>query len=80
VSARPPLPIRAAKGFARFWWDFLVGDTPELFVAALVTIGVVALISVTGHENAAAVVVLPVLAVAALSISVLWAKRRARRS
>ena len=36
---------RLIKGFGRFWWDFLVGDTPELFVAALVIIGVTALLS-----------------------------------
>jgi len=22
--------------FLHFWWDFLIGDTPELFVGALV--------------------------------------------
>jgi Flp pilus assembly protein TadB len=62
-----------------FWWDFLVGDTPELFVAALVTLGAIALISVTGHANAAAVVVLPALAIASLTVSVLRARRVTRR-
>jgi hypothetical protein len=65
-----PLVVRLLKGFAMFWWDFLVGDTPELFVAAIVIIGSVALISETWHANDIAVVVLPVLAIAALALSV----------
>jgi hypothetical protein len=27
--------------FGRFWWDFLVGDTPEIFVGVLATVGLV---------------------------------------
>jgi hypothetical protein len=76
VNPRPSLPIRLVKGFAMFWWDFLVGDTPELFIAVLVIIGVVSLLSVVGHFNAVAVVVLPLLAISALAISV----RRAQQS
>ncbi|MFI5036779.1 MAG: hypothetical protein ACHQFZ_11345 [Acidimicrobiales bacterium] len=75
-----PLIVRWAKGFANFWWDFLVGDTPELFVAALVTIGATALVSVAGHANTAAIILLPILAVASLTASVLRARRAARRS
>ena len=70
---------RAVKGFGMFWWDFLVGDTPELFVAAVVTLGAIALISVTGHANAAAVIVLPLLAILSLTASVLRARRAALR-
>jgi hypothetical protein len=70
---------RLIKGFGRFWWDFLVGDTPELFVAALVIIGVTALLSESGHFNAAAIVVLPVLAVLALATSLVRAVRLSRR-
>ena len=62
-----------------FWWDFLVGDTPELFVAALVIIGAVALLSETWHVNTVAVIVLPVLAISALSISVKRASDGAKR-
>ena len=63
-------------GFARFWWDFLVGDTPELFVAAVVILGVVAVIRLGAHENALAVAALPLLAVAALGVSLSRARRR----
>lgn len=67
---------RAVRGFAHFWWDFLVGDTPEIFVAVLVIIGVVALVSVAGHRNVVAAIVLPLLAVATLGAS-LWRATRA---
>ena len=70
---------RLIKGFGRFWWDFLVGDTPELFVAALVIIASTALLSETGHFNDAAIVVLPALAVLALAASLLRAVRTSRR-
>jgi hypothetical protein len=76
---RRALPVRLLRGFGMFWWDFLVGDTPELFVAALVIIGVVTLLSVVGHFNAAAVIVLPLLAIGALTISLRRAQRAARK-
>jgi hypothetical protein len=79
VSEQQPLATRLIKGFGRFWWDFLVGDTPELFVAALVIIASTALLSETGHFNSAAIVVLPVLAVVALAASLLRAVRASRR-
>lgn len=78
-EGKSPLIVRLVKGFAIFWWDFLVGDTPELFLAVIVTIGVVALLSVKGHFNGAAVVVLPALAIAALSFSLWRASQGARR-
>jgi len=73
------LVTRLLKGFAMFWWDFLVGDTPELFVAALVIIGAVALISERWHANTTAVIVLPVLAIVALTLSVKRASDAAKR-
>jgi len=77
--SHPSLPARLVKGFGMFWWDFLVGDTPELFVAALVIISVVTLLSIVGHFNTAAMIVLPVLAISALTISLRRAQRAARR-
>jgi hypothetical protein len=72
-------PVRLARGFAMFWWDFLVGDTPELFVAALVIIGVVALISLVMHANGLAIVALPFFSIAALGISISRALRVSNR-
>ena len=77
-QSEQPLAIRLLKGFGMFWWDFLVGDTPELFVATLVIIGVVALVSETWHANGAAVVALPTLAVLALGVSVRRASKAAK--
>lgn len=79
MSEAPSLLTRLIKGFGRFWWDFLVGDTPELFVAALVIIGSTALLSETGHLNDVAIIVLPVLAVLALAASLMRAVRTSRR-
>jgi ABC-type transport system involved in cytochrome bd biosynthesis fused ATPase/permease subunit len=71
--------MRVAKGFLMFWWDFLVGDTPEIFVAVLVIIGAIALLSLSGHFNAAAATLLPMLAVLALGASVWRAARSMRK-
>jgi hypothetical protein len=62
--------IRLCKGFGMFWWDFLVGDTPELFVATVVVVGVTAVLGHVWHARVAATVVLPVLVISALVISV----------
>ncbi len=79
MSDEQPVPIRLLRSFAMFWWDFLVGDTPEIFVAALVIIGAVALMRDVGQFNAAAVVALPLLAVGALAVTIRRAQRAARR-
>jgi len=69
--------VRAAVAFGRFWWEFLVGDTPELFVAVLVLVGVA--FALRSHR-VVAVIVLPVLAVVFLSASVYRGRvRRSRR-
>jgi hypothetical protein len=73
-------PVRALRSFAQFWWDFLVGETPELFVAAIVILGAVALASLVGHDNALALVLLPLLCVVALGASLLRAWRASGRS
>jgi len=54
---------RAIAAFGRFWWDFLVGDTPELFAA---TVALVVLAVVFGHVAALRSVGVPVLLVAAV--------------
>lgn len=37
--------IAVVAGIGRFLWDFLVGDTPEIFVAVCVALAGVALLS-----------------------------------
>jgi hypothetical protein len=66
---------RALGAFGRFWWDFLVGDTPELFVAMVVIVGLTALLAQT-VSTTLAWVVLPPLVVVALAASVLRAVRK----
>ena len=60
--------------FGRFWWDFLVGDTPELALATGVIVAVAFLLA--GSRWAGAII-LPLLAVVFLFLSVLRGRRRA---
>jgi hypothetical protein len=71
--------LRLLVGFGRFWWDFLIGDTPELFVAALGVIGVIALLSEAAGLNVAAITALPVLVVASLGLSLYRAQRASQK-
>ena len=66
---------RAARSFGNFWWDFLIGDTPELFGAVVVIIVVALLLR---HHHGAAIIVLPALAVVSLLTSV-WRGARTHR-
>jgi hypothetical protein len=67
---------RGVAAFFRFWWDFLVGDTPELFVAMLVLVGVAFGLR---HERVAAIVLLPLLAIVFLMASTWRGRVRTRR-
>ena len=69
---------RAVRAFGHFWWDFLVGDTPEITVAVLVILGAVAMVSKLAHANTLAWVGLPVLVVLTLGLSVNRARRSAK--
>jgi hypothetical protein len=69
-----PLPARLLVVFGRFWWDFLVGDTPELFVAMLVILGITVLLA-KAVSTTAAWATMPVLVVVALVASVLRGRR-----
>jgi hypothetical protein len=64
---------RALTAFGRFWWDFLVGDTPELFVAMLLIVGAALALH---HHRWAAVVVLPSLIIAAVVLSAFRGRKR----
>ncbi len=68
---------RGLRAFGAFWWDFLIGDTPELFVATLV---IVVLALLLRHEHDVAVVLLPVAAVVFLIASTLRGRRRSSGS
>jgi hypothetical protein len=78
MNERSPLVVRLVKGFGRFWWDFLVGDTPELFIAVVVIIGAIALLSEVGHFNLAAIIVSPLCVLITLRWSLGRAIHRSR--
>jgi hypothetical protein len=64
---------RIARSFGTFWWDFLIGDTPELFVAVIAVVVVALLLR---HHHLAAVIALPAMVVVSLLVSV-WRARKA---
>jgi len=68
---------RSLKSFGHFWWDFLVGDTPELFFA---TLAIVATALSLRHDRSAAVATLPVLAIVMLTASTYRGRKRRKRS
>ena len=80
AAGRPrPLPVRVLVGFGHFWWEFLIGDTPELFVGTVVLVGLVALVCVNLSQRTLAAVALPALVAGLLGVSV-WKAARKRPS
>jgi hypothetical protein len=73
-AASRSVVMRALVAFGRFWWDFLVGDTPELTVAVIVILGIVALLAKEASTTAAWVV-LPLLVIVAYALSVVRGSR-----
>ena len=72
-----PSPIRRyGAAFGRFWWEFLVGDTPELLIGGVLVVGVGALFAHHGVARVVTVTIMPVLVIALLVVSV----RRAQRA
>ncbi|HUC04822.1 MAG TPA: hypothetical protein VL961_05445 [Acidimicrobiales bacterium] len=63
---------RVARSFGRFWWDFLVGDTPEFFVSVL---AIVAIAFAIRSVHVAAYLVLPSLTVIVLVASTLRGRK-----
>ena len=66
------LVAKGLRVFGRFWWDFLIGDTPELALATGVIIAV-AFILAGSHWLGA--ILLPLLAAGFLFVSTLRARR-----
>lgn len=65
---------KALRAFGHFWWDFLIGDTPEL---ALATGIIVALAFLIDGERLVGVILLPLVAAGFLLLSALRGRRRA---
>lgn len=66
--------VRLLRAFGLFWWDFLVGDTPELAVATAALVGLAFLLA--GNRIVAAIV-LPLAAAGFLFASTYRARKRA---
>jgi hypothetical protein len=64
---------KALRAFGHFWWDFLIGDTPEL---ALATGVIVALAFLIDGERVVGVILLPLVAAGFLLLSALRGRRR----
>jgi hypothetical protein len=82
VPEETPHPVgslsrRAVVAFGRFWWDFFVGDGPELLIGVVVAMGAVALLVAVGAPRALTVAALPVLTAGLLTTSVARGRRRA---
>ena len=73
-TSQQPLARRWLVAFGHFWWDFLVGDTPELLIGVLIALGVVALLVKVASLNALAVAGFPAMVAALLGISVYRAR------
>ena len=64
---------RALVAFGRFWWEFLIGENPDAFFGALAIIGAALLLR---HERAAAVAVVPIIALVVLLGSTYRGRKR----
>ena len=69
--------MRALRAFGHFWWDFLVGDTPELAVATGALVGLAFLLA---GPRLVGAIVLPLVATAFLFLSTYRGRRRAPRA
>ncbi len=79
--AEPPGAARPAVRrwlavFGHFWWEFLIGDTPELFVGAVAVVGLVAVLCLWPGLRTLAAFLAPVLVALVLAASVARAARR----
>jgi hypothetical protein len=64
---------RSLRAFGLFWWDFLVGDTPELLIAVVL---IVVLALLLRHHHDADIIVLPVVTVLFLVVSTVRGRQR----
>lgn len=76
-AADGPSLRRGARALGRFWWEFLIGDTPELFVGAVVGVALVGLVCLDHSLRTLAVLLLPLWTAGLLGISLWRAKSRA---
>jgi hypothetical protein len=69
--------VNAARRFALFWYDFIVGDDWRLAAGVVVGLGVTALLVHVGHVGAWWM--LPLVVLGVLTVSLTLATRRRSR-
>jgi hypothetical protein len=74
-DAEQSVAMRWLTAFGRFWWEFLIGDTPELFVGVVAVVGVLALLSLNPGLRTATALLAPVLVAGVLTASIWRAVR-----
>ena len=78
-GARPAGPGPAVRrwltAFGRFWWDFLIGDTPELTLGAVLAVGAAAALALDHSLRWPAAAAVPLVVVLVLAASVRRAVR-----
>lgn len=62
--------VRGMRGFGQFWWDFLIGDTPELFIGVVAALACTALLCHGAGATSVMAVGLPLLVVGLTWVSV----------
>jgi hypothetical protein len=67
---------RSLRAFGHFWWDFLIGDSPEFVLATGV---IIALAFLLDEGRLVATIVLPLVAAAFLLASTYRGRQRATR-
>ncbi len=68
--------MQYVRAFGRFWYDFLIGDRPELFVGSIVVLVVVWVAITVGLDPTIAGGLLAVLVITLGGLSVWGATRR----
>jgi hypothetical protein len=71
-----PAALRWLVAFGHFWWEFLIGDTPELFVGGVAVIGILAVVCLHTGLRTVAAYLAPVLVTLVLVASVWRAVRK----
>jgi len=68
--------VRYLRAFGAFWYDFLIGDRPELFVGSIVVLGLVWMAISIGLSPTVAGGLLAVLILLLAGLSIWSASRR----
>ena len=70
--------MRLVAGFARFWWDFIVGDDWRIAAGVLLVLGVGAVLVSTARASGPLVATLTAAGIMLVAIGSIVAAREAR--